>query len=75
MEHAQTKTSLPARRRHIRKISVFPLINGLLFTIICLLILVPLWKVLVDSFDSDHRLWYETIAGSLWLGWIRNRID
>ena len=51
MEHAQTKTSLPARRRHIRKISVFPLINGLLFTIICLLILVPLWKVLVDSFD------------------------
>ena len=32
MEHAQTKTSLPARRRHIRKISVFPLINGLLFT-------------------------------------------
>ena len=51
MEHAQTKTSLPARRRHIRKISVFPLINGLLFTIICLLILVPLWKVLVDSLD------------------------
>ena len=51
MEHAQTKTSLPARRRHIRTISVFPLINGLLFTIICLLILVPLWKVLVDSLD------------------------
>lgn len=38
-------------RRARKPISVFPWINGFLFIIICLLILVPIWKVLVDSFD------------------------
>lgn len=33
------------------KISAFSIINGLIFIIVCLIILVPLWKVLVDSFD------------------------
>lgn len=34
-----------------KKISAFSIINGLIFIIVCLIILVPLWKVLVDSFD------------------------
>ena len=38
-------------RKSARKTSVFPIVNGILFTIICLMILVPIWKVLVDSFD------------------------
>lgn len=34
-----------------KKIPVFQIINGLVFIIMCLIILIPLWKVLVDSFD------------------------
>ncbi len=34
-----------------KKISAFSIINGLIFIIICLIILVPIWKVIVDSFD------------------------
>ncbi len=37
--------------RKKKKISAFSIINGLIFIIICLIILVPIWKVLVDSFD------------------------
>ncbi len=55
------------------KFEIFPYINGLLFVIICLIILVPIWKVLVDSFDLSTgygmKLWptnfglegYETV--------------
>ncbi|MFH1512418.1 MAG: carbohydrate ABC transporter permease [Bacillota bacterium] len=34
-----------------RKFSFFQLFNALFFIVFCLLILLPLWKVLVDSFD------------------------
>lgn len=34
-----------------KKIPVFQIVNGLIFIIVCLIILIPLWKVLVDSFD------------------------
>lgn len=34
-----------------KKRSVFNYVNGLIFVIVCLIILVPLWKVLVDSLD------------------------
>ena len=34
-----------------KKISAFSVINGVIFILVCLVILVPLWKVLVDSFD------------------------
>lgn len=46
-----------------KKISAFSIINGLIFIIICLIILVPIWKVLVDSFDLKTaygmKLWPE----------------
>jgi putative aldouronate transport system permease protein len=34
-----------------KKTSIFRIFNGLFFILFCLLILLPLWKVLVDSFD------------------------
>lgn len=37
--------------RSKKKIPVFQIVNGLIFIIVCLIILIPLWKVLVDSFD------------------------
>ena len=39
------------KRRRRRKFSLFHVLNGLFFLVFCLLILLPLWKVLVDSFD------------------------
>ncbi|MBO5522833.1 MAG: carbohydrate ABC transporter permease [Roseburia sp.] len=46
-----------------KKIQVFPIVNGLIFIIISLIIIVPLWKVLVDSFDLKTaygmKLWPE----------------
>ncbi len=34
-----------------KKIAVFPIVNGIMFILLCLIILVPIWKILVDSFD------------------------
>ena len=36
--------------RHV-EISLYPYINGFFFILFCLFIIVPIWKVLVDSFD------------------------
>ncbi|MDE5932121.1 MAG: carbohydrate ABC transporter permease [Lachnospiraceae bacterium] len=45
------------------KIEVFSVINGLIFIILALIILIPLWKILVDSFDLKTaygmKLWPE----------------
>ena len=46
---SQIKAKIPNRRKH--KFNIFPLINGLFFLVFCFLILLPIWKVLVDSFD------------------------
>jgi len=50
METAKT-TYVPKPRKKAFKFNVFPFVNGILFVIICGVILVPIWKVLVDSFD------------------------
>ena len=46
-----------------KKIEVFPIVNGLIFIILSLLIIIPMWKVLVDSFDLKTaygmKLWPE----------------
>lgn len=48
-----------AKRR--KKIKIFPIVNYILFIIIGLIILVPIWKVVVDSLDAvsvyQFRLW------------------
>ena len=46
--------------------SVFPVVNAIIFILICLFIMVPIWKVLVDSFDMQTsygmRLWPQTFG-------------
>lgn len=48
-------------KKKAKKIKLFPIFNGLIFLIVCLFILVPLWKVFVDSIDMQTsygmRLW------------------
>ncbi len=49
-----------------KKISVFSVVNGLIFVIVALIILIPLWKVLVDSFDLKTaygmKMWPESFG-------------
>ncbi len=46
-----------------KKIPVFNIVNGLIFFIFCLLIIIPMWKIVVDSFDLrtayGMKLWPE----------------
>ena len=51
MQSTKTTASLPVANKRKKKFSIFPYVNGLLFLIVCLIILVPIWKILVDSFD------------------------
>ena len=44
-----------------KNFSVFPFVNGLFFLLFCLFILVPLWKVLVDSLVSKYRCYGHSI--------------
>lgn len=48
------------------RITLFSILNGLLFVVLCLFILVPLWKVLVDSFDLKTgygmKIWPEVFG-------------
>ena len=58
-----TNVQLPVLNKKKKTIGVFPIVNGLIFVFICFLILVPVWKVLVDSFDLTTgygmKLWPE----------------
>ncbi len=46
-----------------KKISVFQIVNGIIFIIIAFAIMVPMWKIIVDSFDLrtayGMKLWPE----------------
>ena len=46
-----TNKTVPNVKKPRSNWSVFAVVNGLIFVIVCLIILVPLWKVLVDSLD------------------------
>ena len=48
---ATTKTKVPTVKKPRSNWSVFAVVNGLIFVIVCLMIIVPLWKVLIDSLD------------------------
>ena len=39
-------------KKRRKKIKIFPYVNGLIFLLISLFILVPMWKVFVDSIDT-----------------------
>lgn len=44
-----------------KKIKIFPIVNYILFVLIALIIMVPIWKVIIDSVDAvgvyQFRLW------------------
>ena len=46
-----------------KKMPVFSVVNAIVFIVLCLIILIPMWKVLVDSFDLKTaygmKLWPE----------------
>ena len=42
---------LISKMKSKKKIQIFPIVNGLIFILLSLIIIVPMWKVLVDSFD------------------------
>ena len=39
------------KKKKDRSVTIFNYINGLIFVFVCLIIIVPLWKVIVDSLD------------------------
>lgn len=52
--------------RKKKKIKVFPVVNGLVFIILALIIIIPIWKILVDSFDLKTaygmKMWPESFG-------------
>ena len=52
------------------KIRLFNVINGIIFILISIIMLIPIYKVLVDSFDLSSCLWYDIVAEAVWSGWI-----
>ncbi len=53
--------NIVVNKKRRKKIKIFPIVNYALFIVIGLIILVPIWKVVVDSLDSvsiyQFRLW------------------
>ncbi len=49
-----------------KKVKAFPIVNAIIFILISLIILLPLWKVLVDSLDAapgyGMRLWPNNLS-------------
>ena len=50
---ATTKTPVIGKKKRKSNWSVFAVVNGLIFVLICLIIIVPLWKVIIDSLDMS----------------------
>lgn len=47
-----SKEQVVVSRKRKKKVRIFPIVNVLIFLIISFCILLPIWKVVVDSFDS-----------------------
>lgn len=66
MQATAKEAKLPSIKKGKKTFSVFPFVNGLFFLLFCLFILVPLWKVLVDSLDLTTgygmKLWPENFG-------------
>ena len=54
-----------------RKFKIFPIVNALLFVLISLFILLPMWKVIVDSFDSRASYGWQWLPKSFTWGGYR----
>ena len=51
-----------------KKFKIFPLVNGLIFILISLFILLPMWKVIIDSFDAQSSYGFKWIANEFTWG-------
>lgn len=51
-----------------RRIKVFPIVNAILFIIISALIIIPMWKVLVDSFDAQAAFGFRWVPKAFTTG-------
>ena len=47
-----SKEQVVVARKKKKKVKIFPIVNVILFLVISLIIMVPIWKVIVDSFDA-----------------------
>ncbi len=59
-----------------KKLHVFPIVNGIIFIILSLIIIIPMWKVLVDSLDLrtayGMKLWPEQFGWDGYISVFRN---
>lgn len=59
-----------------KKLSAFSIVNGLVFILLAFLIMIPMWKVLVDSFDLHTaygmKLWPEKFGLDGYINVFRN---
>ena len=51
-----------------KKFKIFPLVNGLIFILISLFILLPMWKVIIDSFDAQSSYGFKWLANQFTWG-------
>ena len=49
------------------KIRLFNVINGIIFILISIIMLIPIYKVFLRL---KFCLWYEIVAEAVWSGWI-----
>ena len=47
-----SKEQVVVARKKKKKVKIFPIVNVILFLVISLIIMGPIWKVIVDSFDA-----------------------
>ena len=47
-----SKEQVVVTNKKKKKIKIFPIVNAIIFILIALIIMVPIWKVIVDSFDK-----------------------
>ena len=47
-----SKEQVVVARKKKKKVKIFPIVNAIIFILIALIIMVPIWKVIVDSFDK-----------------------
>ena len=51
-----------------KKFKIFPIVNVIFFILVSLLILFPMWKVIVDSFDAHSATSFRWWPSSFSLG-------
>ena len=54
--------------KHKKKFKIFPLVNGLVFILISLAIMLPIWKVIIDSLDASSAYSFRWVPSSFTLG-------